>query len=326
MPVTLPYRCFALALLCTGLITAQPAAAAPPDWSKVQAKKVMVFYPAQVSWDRLMTPGRHSGRNKFIAGKSCFSCHGNIDEHPLGDSLVHAEKDIEPDPIPNKPGAVDIQVKTAHDADMLYVRMEFDPGTQPDAGMDKDYDTKVTLMLDDGGVEEMTRAGCWAVCHNDLARMPSGNDDSTKYIFQAHMIRPEGGGLMFKPPEELAKMKADDQYLEYWQARLKPAGKSVAVDGTVLDKRAENPAPAIKVQATQSKAGVWTVTFARKLTGAGDGHKDIVPGKTYTLGFAIHAGHTAKRFHYVSFERTLVLDQGEADFVAGSAAGAAALH
>ena len=45
-------------------------------------------------------------------------------------------------------------------------------------------------------------------------------------------------------------------------------------------------------------------------------HKAFVPGKTYTLGFSVHAGHTARRFHYVSLEKTLVLDSGKADFVA----------
>ena len=32
--------------------------------------------------------------------------------------------------------------------------------------------------------------------------------------------------------------------------------------------------------------------------------------------FSMHAGHTEQRFHYVSFERTLVLDEGSADLVA----------
>jgi len=30
----------------------------------------------------------------------------------------------------------------------------------------------------------------------------------------------------------------------------------------------------------------------------------------------VHDGHTAGRFHYVSLERTLVIDSGSADFVA----------
>jgi hypothetical protein len=57
------------------------------------------------------------------------------------------------------------------------------------------------------------------------------------------------------------------------------------------------------------------VTFSRKLI-AGGVYKDFVPGRLYTIGLAIHAGHTNHRFHYVSLERTMALDQGAADFVA----------
>jgi cytochrome c-type protein NapC len=47
------------------------------------------------------------------------------------------------------------------------------------------------------------------------------------------------------------------------------------------------------------------------------GHKDLVPGKTYTLGFALHEDHAATRFHQVSWEFTMALDGGKADFIAG---------
>ncbi len=60
---------------------------------------------------------------------------------------------------------------------------------------------------------------------------------------------------------------------------------------------------------------MWAVTFSRKKI-AGAPYKDIVPGKTYNVSFSIHAGYTNQRFHYVSFERTLMLDTGTADFVA----------
>ncbi len=301
------------ALLTAGLLASTSAQAAPPDWSKVKSKNVWVFYPAQVAWERLMTPGRHSGRSKYIAGKNCFGCHGNIDEDPLGSSLVHAEKDIEPTPIPNKPGAIKMAVKVARDADTFYTRLEFETGEQPNAGQDKDFETKVTMMLDDGTVPEMTRAGCWSVCHDDVASMSRGAEETTKYIFASR--QPGANGLVeIKPAEELAKMRAEGNYLEYWQARINPGKKTVPVDGIILEKRTENAKPAITATSTVNK-GVTTVTFSRKMKAEGL-HKAIVPGKTYSLGFAIHGGNTSHRFHYVSFERSMVIDQGEGDFVA----------
>lgn len=291
----------------------QPAAAV--DWAKVPAKKIMMMYPAQVSWDRLMTPGRHSGRNKWIAGKNCLACHGNIDEHPLGDSLVHGEKFIEPTPIEGKPGAVDAQVKVARDAENLYVRLEFDPLKQPDAGMDKDFATKVAVMFDDGGVAEAGRAGCWSTCHDNAAAMPSaGTKETQKYLARSRVAVTRKGGEEIKPASELDKMRAEGGFLEYWQARLKPGAPPVVVDGTILEKRSERAQPMAAAEASEA-GGLWTVTFSRKLA-AGALSKDFAAGKTYTLGFSVHAGHTDHRFHYVSLEKTLVLDAGKADFVA----------
>ena len=272
------------------------------------------MYPAQTSWERLMTRERHSGARRYPTGKNCFACHGNIDEHPLGDGLVHAEKFKEPTPIAGKPGAVDVQVKTAHDKDNLYIRLEFDTSKEPDAGMDKDFDTKATIMIDDGRVIEADRAGCWVACHDDAASMSRGRDNATKYL--SEIFVPDAGAKV-KEQAELDTMRSEGKFLEYWQARLNPGAKAVPMDGTILEKRAENMTPIVKVDAARTPAGVWTVTFARKLV-AGNGYKDIVPGKTYNIGISIHAGHTAKRFHYVSFERTLVLDTGAADFVAAA--------
>ena len=305
-------RFLLLPALAMSVLTVSHAAQAV-DWAKIEPKKIMLLYPAMSSFEHLQTPGRHSGSRRY-PDKTCAACHAGSDEHPLGDSLVHAEKIKEPDPIPGKPGAVDTQIKTAHDANNLYVRIEFDPGMQPDAGMDKDFETKVAIMIDDGNVDQASKAGCWVSCHSDAASMSRGQEGRTKYLYDA--LAPNQGDK-YKDDAALGVMRSEGKYLEYWQARLNPGAKAVAVDGTVLEKRADNPMPAVKADATRSKAGVWTVTFTRKLKDV-PGHKDIVPGKTYTIGFAIHAGHTAKRFHYVSFERTLVLDEGKADFVAAA--------
>jgi len=295
-------------------VGAPTAGAAGIDWSGVKGKEVTLFYPGQSSWEWVLTPADHGGAPKFREGKNCHECH-NGEEKDMGALLVSGKKN-EPTPIAGKPGSVVATVKLAHDDANLYVHLEFNEGTQPDAKMDPAFATKVTMMLNDGKVVESTRAGCWAACHDDAATMPSANGSTrTKYLpkTRAKLTR-QGGGDNLQPADVLAKERADGEFLEYWQARLNPGQPATAVNGTIFDKREETSPTAVTAEASFAN-GVWSVTLARKLS-AGAPFKDIAPGKTYTVGFAIHAGHTAHRFHYVSLENTFVLDSGNADFVA----------
>lgn len=295
------------------VLALMPGAAGAVDWSKVQGKEIVLFYPAQLSWEMLLTQSEHSGAGKFREGKNCAGCHGG--EEKASGKLLVADKSSESAPIPGKPGFVSAVVKAAHDGQRLHIRLEFDPGPQPDAGMDKDFATKVAVMIDDGAVAEATRAGCWATCHDDLARMPSaGETEVTKYLTRSRAGMSRKGGGPLRPTAELDKLRAEGAFLEYWQARLNPGAAAVVVDGTVLDKRDENPAPLVAVEAAD-QGGKWIVTFSRALN-AGAGRKEFRAGKTYTVGFSLHAGHAAKRFHYVSLEKTLTLDAGAADLVA----------
>jgi len=50
----------------------------------------------------------------------------------------------------------------------------------------------------------------------------------------------------------------------------------------------------------------------RKLKSDKPGDISIEPGKTYTIGFAIHDDHTNARFHHVSVDYKLALDNAEA--------------
>jgi hypothetical protein len=95
---------------------------------------------------------------------------------------------------------------------------------------------------------------------------------------------------------------------------LNPGQPAKATTEIVFDKR-EIANPAVVVAEATQAGGVWSVTLSRKLTVAAP-FTSIEPGATYHLAFAIHAGHTAHRFHYVSYERTLMLNSGNADFVA----------
>ena len=303
-------------LLAGGLVSflgAEPAWAAI-DWSGVPAKDIVLFYPGQSSWEWSMTPTDHEGAEKFRSGKNCILCHAG-DEKTMGDLLVSGKKN-EPAPIQGKPGSVAAHVKLAHDDQNLYVHLEFAEGNQPDASMDKEFATTVTMMLNDGGVPEATRAGCWVMCHDDASLMPSAAGATrTKYLgkTRAHLSR-QGGGDDLKPADDLTKLIADGYSLEYWQARLNKGAAAVPTNGSISGKREEIKPTVVAVEAANN-GGVWSVTFTRKLN-AGASFKPIVAGKPYTVGFAIHAGHTSKRFHYVSFEHSVTLDQGDADFVA----------
>lgn len=288
-------------------------AVAAPDWSKVSGKSITLFYAAQMSWETLLTQTEHSGASKFREGKGCRGCHEG-EEQSSGNLLV-GDKSIEPTPIKGKAGFMAMSVKTAHDAERIYVQVAFNPGEQPDAGMDKDFATKVAVMFDDGGVAEAGRAGCWSTCHDNAKAMPSAGDkDTQKYLARSRVAVTRKGGEDIKPATELDKMRAEGGFLEYWQARLKPGAAPVVIDGTILEKRSERAQPMATAEAVEAN-GLWTVTFSRKLS-AGPLSKDFAVGKTYTLGFSVHAGHTDHRFHYVSLEKTLVLDAGKADFVA----------
>ncbi len=309
-------KTFALAaLLGAAAISLPSAQAASIDWASIPGKDVTLFYPGQTSWEYILTPTSHSGAPVFRDGKNCFECH-NGEEALLGGRMVSGAKN-EPNPIAGKPAAVVAKVKFAHDATNLYVHLDIKEGSQPDAKMDPKFATKVTMMLSDGKVAEASHAGCWGACHEDLVTMPNagGAEDRRMYLVRtrAKMTR-QGGGDELKPADALAKMKDGGETLEYWQARVNAGAAPVAIDGSIFERRVENATPVVTAEASQA-GDVLSVTLSRKLK-AGAPYKDIVAGTTYTVGFAIHAGHTARRFHYVSMERSFVLDQGTADFIA----------
>lgn len=294
------------------LAVATPALAV--DWAGISGKEVVLLYPGQSSYEWTLTPADHSGGTKVRTGKNCKDCHTG-EEKTMGDLLVSGKKN-EPAPIAGKPGSVPATVKFAYDDKNIYANIEFTEGTQPDAKMDAKYATKVTMMLVDPNGQEGVRFGCWATCHDDVSKMPSGAEsERTKYLgkTRAKLTR-QGGGDELAAAEALTKLRGEGYPFEYWQARLNPGAKAEADGGIVFDKREEQKAAPVTADATFAN-GKWSVTLSRPLAAAGP-FKEIAAGKTYTIGFAIHGGHTAKRFHYVSFERSLTLGQGTADFVA----------
>ncbi len=306
---------FASLSLVVGLALGLPAIAdAAVDWDKVPAADVAVFYPGQASWEWVMTEKDHSGAPKFREGKNCKSCHQG-EQKDMGAKVVKGEK-LEPMPPKGKAGSLVLKVQTAHDADRFYVRVRYSAGSG-NSGADAKVAARVTVMLDDGSVKEAPRAGCWGSCHDDAQGMASGGDGSrSKYLGASRVkLARSGGGDNVKPAADLATLMAGGVFLEYLQARLNPGQPAVAASGYILDARHED-AGAVGAAEASFANGEWTVVLSRPLTTTAPGHKSIVAGKTYLLGFAVHDEHADHRHHFVSFENSLVLDAGTADFVA----------
>jgi hypothetical protein len=205
-------RCIAsgTAIACLAL-GATAALGAEPDWSNVPAKTLTLFYPGQSSYDWVRSPEHRRADTKVIEGDSCVSCHEG-EEAEMGELIVGGEK-LEPTPIEGKTGSIEIEAQVAYDADNLYMRFKwptqldrpgryhaykrFDgqnwesygshrvasavmSGEQPPL-----YEDRLTLMIDDGGVENFATQGCWLTCHTGMRHMP---DEPTSDEVKAHPL------------------------------------------------------------------------------------------------------------------------------------------
>lgn len=270
-------------------LSAGSAFAGAPDWSKVPAKKITVFYPGASPIEWITTGTEHGGARALKKGESCASCH-DAETVDMGKKIATGQK-LEPSVIKGKAGSIPVNVQAAHDGANLYLRFSW---KQPAGGaekMDKDNAVKLAVMLEDNKIDRAALSGCWETCHNDARTMPDGKDDKkTKYVKDG----------------SLASGKFYD--LVQWTS------KGVKHDGYVADKRVMDGGKALLDAKGEQKAGEWTVTMTRKLTG-GEGDIAMAPGKTYNFGFAIHDDHTHGRFHHVSLGYSLGID-AKADITA----------
>lgn len=316
-------------LIATAIGAAFAAAsvfAAPPDWSKVPARKINVFYPGVTSLEWVLG-SEHSGARGIRKGETCAACH---DEETAGFAVkIVAGEKLETDPAMAKGRApsIPVTVQAAHDDTTLYMRFEWKPSAGGLKKIDEKNAAKLSVMLDDGKVEYANIGGCWAGCHDDLRSMPDVNADApkherakeidirangpTKYLKESRTAleikaKPRGGWDKLKPAADYEALLKEGKFLEMWQWRSTESSRV----GYVLEAR--------RLKAVQGMAegknegGAWIVTFNRKLAG-GPGVHAIAPGRTYTIGFAIHDDHADWRFHDVSLGYTLALDDPKAD-------------
>ncbi|TMV03354.1 cytochrome C552 [Ruegeria sediminis] len=307
------------------------------DWNAVAGAEMKLFYPGQASFEWVQNGKNHGGARPLTkGGDACSTCHAK-ELDAIGNKLV-AGGDLEPTPIPGKRGVIDATVQAAHDGENLYVRMQWpDAGHNPapfvDGGkMDPENQIKVAMMITGTGIEMGDQVGCWASCHADNTFMPfdpgadaiAANGDVagrlqaegtvTKYLSESRTDieikgrgdKPLGGWDLLKAEAEIEQYLKDGTYLDL----LRVYADGSASNGYLLERRVENDGE-IAAEASLD-GGMWTVVFSRPLDNGAPGDVPLVPGQTYTVGFAIHDDFAAARFHHVTLDTSLALDDASA--------------
>jgi ethylbenzene dehydrogenase len=170
-------------------------AAVPADWSKIPAKKVVLFYPGQSTYQWLRGPEHKKGANKKVEkGGACASCHEG-EEAEIGKKIASGQR-LEPAKLGAKNGAIELAVQAAHDDKNLYLRFQWKtkndfPGSaypfyrfdgkdwvkygEPnlsaavrDGKQPAVYEDRLSIMLDDGKVPHFKQQGCWLTCHDGM--------------------------------------------------------------------------------------------------------------------------------------------------------------
>jgi cytochrome c-type protein NapC len=200
--------------------------------------------------------------------------------------------------------------------------------------MDPENQAKVAMMIAGQGIEFVEQAGCWVTCHADSRYMRDAPEADalgaagdvagridlthgvTKYLAESRTKvevagrrgKKRGGWDQLKGEDELKTLTEAQTYMDLIRYRSGGAGEN----GRVLDQRSMKDETAITAEGGLA-AGTWTVVISRPLVTGKPGDIPIEAGKTYTVGFAVHDDYTSARFHHVSLEYTLALDNGDAD-------------
>lgn len=247
-----------------------PVRAAPPqDWAEIPAQTFTLFYPGQSSYQWLRSRA-HPGARAVWNGAPCAACHGDDGmqrgrganrgmgremgpemgmgrgmrrgmgppaaptAQSMGREIVEGGP-LEPAPIPDKDGVVNLSVQAAYDEENLYMRFQWEtqmdrPGQMHNyirydgekwsfyggprsaesvaSGEEPPlYEDRLAIMLDDGSVEGFREQGCWLTCHRGMRDMPG---EVTKEQVQAHPLLGEEGLDRSDLRKYLASTRTDD--------------------------------------------------------------------------------------------------------------------
>ncbi|GAA6162941.1 hypothetical protein NBRC116590_06450 [Pelagimonas sp. KU-00592-HH] len=312
------------------------------DWNAITPADMTLFYPGQASFEWVQNGKQHGGARPLTkGGDQCTTCHAKELE-AIGNKIVAGaggkEDELEPTPIPGKRGTIPATLQAAHDGENVYFRLQWPdtphaPAPFVDGGkMDPENQVKVAMMITGTGIELGEQVGCWATCHADNTYMPfdpgaeglaaAGDiaarlnaetsvskylaESRTKIEIKGRRGKAQGGWDKLKAAEEIDQYLADGTFMDL----MRVYADGSATNGYLLESRVQNEGE-IAASAKLS-AGMWTVVFSRALDTGAAGDVPLEAGKTYTVGFAIHDDYAAARFHHVTLNTSLALDDANA--------------
>lgn len=295
--------------------------------------KSTLFYPGQASIEWILKGSDHGGARAFKKGERCAECHRG-EEKDMGGKIVSGSK-AEATPIPGKRAFIPAEIRAKHDGSKLYIQLTFPKGKHTpvpfvDGGkMDPKNEVKVTMMVA-GDVKLADRSGCWVSCHHDSRYMPDAPDKAalgavkgidtsngvTKYLKESRTkleVRgrdgaPRGGWDKLKDAGEIKAALDGGQFMDITRVN----SGSAAENGHILEQRTMSDKGGVSGE-VKLDGDNWVATIVRDLAAGGPGDIAIEAGKQYIVNFAIHDDFTDARFHHVSFEYTLGLDDAGAE-------------
>lgn len=248
------------------------------NWDKVPTTTVALFYPGQSSYEWLRSDAHKGAAKEVQRGDSCVSCHDDPkEEQMMGAKILKGNHPLEPEVavLKGKPGHVDVKVQAAYDDKNTYLRFQWKaetrgtehPGFRFDGKEWKKYgetiwhdsvkagkqpalyESRFSVMVDDGKVPGFANQGCWQTCHTGMNDMPKQatkeevaanplltalkKTDVRKFLpgTRADALDWKSG----KSLEEIAKLKEAGVFLDLIQWRgARSYGAGMADDGYVL--------------------------------------------------------------------------------------------
>jgi len=254
----------------TSLLIASGAARSEP---------ITLFYPGKYSLEWILSD--HEGAKQFRQGSSCISCHEG-DAADMGQRALTRMGKTSASQNPHIKG----QLSFTEQDGKLQLEFRF---PSPKAAF------SFSFMFDDDRTRAFERAGCWAVCHDDMRGMPADRGLS-KYLGNTRQkVTRTGGGEQLKPASDLHALLTSGSFLELWTIDVSADGNVLAKQTRVFDKF-EDIKPVNISAAAHYDNGNWILTISRALVI--EGQKTV--GDSQSFGVAVHADTNQDGDHWVS--------------------------